>query len=121
MQTNKLRIHFRNDHGPRLNEGLSKQIREGLFQKLGVGSLSVLVDAAGEWAPSTCLYCAGLVGSAILDDGEEVHFDLALDDEGQICAQAWAPHKCAPMIAAERYDDPDEVFRRGVEETEARD
>jgi len=93
-----------------LSQGLSEMVRAVMNGKKAAFTFSVPVAEV-----ERCVWCEESVVSGRLSDGEVVDFDLEADgNEWRI--EFSRPHRCAPMIAAERSDDPEELLRRDVEQ-----
>ena len=99
---------------PRLDQNFSGLIRDGLSAKHGISSYTIALGdhawcaqsrkCVAEWSASRCVWCGQTVASAFLDDGEEVHFEIICDENGLPCAELTQPHRCAPMVEAERAE-----------------
>ena len=99
---------------PRLDPHVSELIRAGLSAKHGISSYTIALGdhawcaqsraCVAEWSASRCVWCCATVASAFLGDGAEVCFELIHDDNGLPCAELTQPHRCAPMVEAERAE-----------------
>ncbi|HUO59528.1 MAG TPA: hypothetical protein VMU24_02600 [Candidatus Acidoferrales bacterium] len=110
--------YFRFTDGPRLSAEISTLLRDGMISKQhGSDSHRVPIDARGQWSATTCDWCDRLVASAYMDNHEQFFVDLVLDEDREVYAELTRPHRCAPMIASERSNDPDDAddFQRAVE------
>jgi hypothetical protein len=76
----------------------SKQLAEALFP---CDHLEVVnPDDLLGWALTHCCGCGALVASVILDSGTEHFADLALNEDGKLCAIVDLPHPCNQKFAA---------------------
>jgi len=76
----------------------SEQLAGALFPVDGLEQ--VHPDEPRGWALTHCVICGRLVASVILDSGVEHYADLALNEDGKLCAIVDLPHPCNQKFAA---------------------
>lgn len=75
-----------------LDPAFSALIRSDRLTKT-FASYRISIDDGGEFFTAQCIGCAAQVANAILDDGEEVCFEIVAD-EGKPAADLTRPHTC---------------------------
>jgi hypothetical protein len=88
----------------------SRQLADALFPPDTLEPVNA--DDPLGWKLTHCCCCGALVASVILDTGNEHYADLALNENGKLCAIVDLPHPCNAKFAAYALAESD----RGAQE-----